>query len=152
MARVISPPGAVEVLADLRDRGYALGVYVRTDEVPHPVGAMYVTYADRLRVRGPMPVPDDLADAIRANKPELMAAAAVADPPVPWVRTLVERYRAGRITLGVLAANLAAFVGLGAAEDGPRIEAVVCAALDDSGSEEGGAMRWPEKEDSTSEV
>ena len=129
MARVISPPGAVEVLADLRDRGYALGVYVRTDEVPHPVGAMYVTYADRLRVRGPMPVPDDLADAIRANKPELMAAAAVADPPVPWVRTLVERYRAGRITLGVLAANLAAFVGLRPACDGPRLMPVICAAL-----------------------
>ena len=62
-------------------------------------------------------------EAIRTNKPELMAAAAV-DRPVPSLRVMVVRYRGGA-PLARLAANLAAFVGLDPARDAARVAALV---------------------------
>jgi hypothetical protein len=137
------------VLAELLERGYTLSVETRVDVHDHKIGPHPVTYADQLVTAGPERVPDHLREAIVADKPLFLAAACVLDPPTPWLRELVRRCRTGavyvsdrrtapvgaggaleyRITPGVLAANIAAFVGLDPIDDAPRIEKVIRSAL-----------------------
>jgi hypothetical protein len=124
-------------LAELLESGYTLSVETRVDVHDHKIGPHPVTYADSLVTAGPERVPDHLREAIVANKPLLLAAACVLDPPTPWLRELVRRCRMSpsgesleyRITPGVLAANIAAFVGLDPIDDAHRIETVLRAAL-----------------------
>ncbi len=124
-------------LAELLERGYTLSVDTRVDVYDHKVGPHPVTYADRLLVDGSARVPDHLREAIVANKTLLLAGACVLNPPTPWLRELVRRCRTApsgecleyRITPGVLAANIAAFVGLDPIDDAHRIETVLRAAL-----------------------
>ena len=133
-------------LAELLESGYTLSVETRVDVHDHKIGPHPVTYADALVTAGPERVPDHLREAIVADKPLFLAAACVLDPPTPWLRELVRRCRTGavyvsdcrtapggaleyRITPGVLAANIAAFVGLDPIDDAPRIEKVIRSAL-----------------------
>ena len=133
-------------LAELLESGYTLSVETRVDVHDHKIGPHPVTYADALVTAGPERVPDHLREAIAANKPLLLAAACVLDPPTPWLRGLVKLCKSGavfasgrtapggepiecRITPGVLAANIAAFVGLDPIYDAHRIETVLRAAL-----------------------
>jgi len=133
-------------LRELLERGYSLSVETRVEVHNHKVGAHPITYAGRLLVTGDASVPDRLREAITANKPLLLAAACVLNPPTPWLRELVRRCRTGavfgsgrtapsgeplecRITPGVLAANVASFVGLDPIDDAHRIEPVVQAAM-----------------------
>ncbi len=137
------------VLAELLERGYTLSVETRVDVYDHKLGPHPVTYADRLLIDLASPderVPDHLREAIVAYKPLLLAAACVLNPPTPWLRELVRRCRTGavyvsdcraaprgaleyRITPSILAANIAAFVGLCPIDDAHRIKPVVRAAL-----------------------
>ncbi len=125
------------VLAELLERGYSLSVETRVAVHDHKIGPHPVTYADCLLIAGDARVPDHLREAIVANKPLLLAAACVLDPPTPWLRELVRRCRTApsgeyleyRITPGVLASNIAPFVGLDPVRDAHRIETVLRAAL-----------------------
>ncbi len=135
---VVAPVTAsteVDLLAELLERGYSLSVETRVDVYNHKVGPHPVTYADRLLVSGDERVPDHLREAIAANKPLLLAAACVLSPPTPWLWELVRRCRTApyRITPGVLAANIAAFVGLDPIDDTHGIEPAVRAALEKEG-------------------
>jgi hypothetical protein len=130
---------AIDVLHDLRDRGYRLTVRTRTETHDHKVGAQAITYADKLQVRGDDPIPEELCEDIAAHRDELLAAACVLDPPVRWILILVERYLSGeeievrrdgyrgpyRVRLAMLAANVASFIGLHPAHDGPRLEPII---------------------------
>ncbi len=124
-------------LAELLERGYSLSVETLVNVHDHKIGPHPVTYADLLIIAGDARVPDHLREAITANKPLLLAAACVLDPPTPWLRQLVRRCRTApsgenleyRITPGVLAANIAAFVGLDPIDDAHRIETVLRVAL-----------------------
>ncbi len=133
-------------LVELLERGYSLSVKTRVHVHDHKVGPHPVTFADRLLVDGPERVPDHLRETIVADKPLFLAAACVLDPPTPWLRGLVKHCKTGvafdsgrtapsgeslecRITPGVLAANIAAFVGLDPIDDAVRIKPVVRAAL-----------------------
>lgn len=111
-------------------RGYRLEVLTRIEETPHPVGVLRTVYGDRLKVSGwPRPIPEDVREAIRENKPLLLAAAAAAEPPTPWVAALMTRYAEGQIDLRTVAANLASFARLDPARDAARIGALARAAL-----------------------
>jgi hypothetical protein len=132
---------AAEVLAALQCRGHRLSVITRVEVHEHKVGTQAVTYADKLHVSTPakLPLTDELRDAIRANRDELLAAACVLAQPVPWLRVLVERYRSGeeqvvrrdgwkgpyRVRLAMVAANVASFMGLHPREDGPRFAPII---------------------------
>ncbi len=135
---------ASEVLAELLQRGYTLTAQTRVETtVRQGVGVHALTVADRLYVEGPEALPDDLRQAVREHRDELLAAACVIRPPVPWLRVLVERYRSGeethvrrqgwqgpyRVRLGMVAANVASFTGLHPGEDGPRLETIIGEAL-----------------------
>jgi hypothetical protein len=135
------------VLAELLQRGYTLSVETRVHVHDHKIGPHPVTYADKLLVDGPERVPDHLREAIVENKPLFLAAACILEPPTPWLVELVRRRKTGaayvsgcrtaasgeplecRITSGVLAANIAPFVGLDPIDDAHSIETVVRAAL-----------------------
>ncbi len=135
MAVVGVEASVVAVLVELLKRGYSLSVETRVEVHDHKVGAHAITYAERLLVTGPERVPDPLRDAIAADKSLLLAAACVLNPPTPWLRELVRRCRTAPsgecleypITTGVLAANIAAFVGLD--PNDAHVEKVVRAAL-----------------------
>jgi hypothetical protein len=116
---------ASEVLAELHRQGYRVAVITRVDVHHHKVGPQPITYAARLWVETPQPLTDDLRGAIRAKRDELLAAACVLSPPVPWIATLVRRYRAGGTPLAMLAANVAAFMQLHPAHDGPGLEPII---------------------------
>ncbi len=135
---------ASEVLAELQRRGYTLSVKTRVEStVRQGVGVHALTVGGRLYVEGPEALPDDLRQAVREHRDELLAAACVIRPPVPWLRVLVERYRSGtethvrregwkgpyRVRLGMVAANVASFIGLPPGEDGPRLEPIIEEAL-----------------------
>ncbi len=135
---------ASEALAELLRRGYTLTVQTRVETtVRQGVGAHTLTVGDRLYVEGPEALPEDLRQAVREHRDELLAAACVIRPPVPWLRVLVERYRSGtethvrrqgwqgpyRVRLGMVAANVASFIGLHPGEDGPRLESIIGEAL-----------------------
>jgi hypothetical protein len=124
-------------LRELLERGYSLSVETRVEVHDHKDGPHPVTYADRLLVVGPERVPDHLREAIAANKPLFLAAACVLNPPTtaPWLRILVDRCAKGavftvsgveyRASTRVLAANVAAFVGLDPIDDAYRVEPIV---------------------------
>ena len=135
---------ASEVLAELLRRGYTLTVQTRVETtVRQGDGVHTLTLADRLYVEGPEVLSDDLRQAVREHRDELLAAACVIRPPVPWLRVLVERHRSGeethvrregwkgpyRVRLGMVAANVASFIGLHPGEDGPRLEPIIEEAL-----------------------
>jgi hypothetical protein len=120
---------ASEVLADLIRRGYTLDVRTRIEVHEHRIGPHPITYADKLLVRGDDPLAPHLREAVRGHRDELLAAACVIRPPAGWLEFLVARYRDGRAPLGMLAANVAAFIGLHPAHDGPRLEAIIEEAL-----------------------
>ena len=135
---------ASEVLAELLRRGYTLTVQTRVETtVRQGVGVHALTVGDRLYVEGPEALPDDLRQAVREHRDELLAAACVIRPPVPWLRVLVERHRSGtethvrrqgwqgpyRVRLGMVAANVASFMGLHPGEDGLRLESIIEEAL-----------------------
>ncbi len=101
----------------------------RVEAHAHKVGVQYVTYADKLLVKGGECLPPDLREAVAEHRAELLAAACVLAPPVPWVAALVENCRAGRARLAMLAANAAAFVGLHPTHDGARLQPVIEEAL-----------------------
>lgn len=132
---VIIVPTVEAALAELLERGYSLSVETRVEVHDHKVGAHPITYADRLLVAGSAPVPDHLRDTIIANKPLLLAAACILDPPTPWLRGLVARCKTGEKQAGcpikpdVLAANIACFVGLDPVADAHKIDPVVQAML-----------------------
>jgi hypothetical protein len=119
---------SVRVLDELMRQGYTVGVKTRVDVYEHKVGPHPVTYAHKLVVR-PAGLPDELREAVREHRDELLAAACVIRPPVPWLAVLVDRYLEGRATLAMLAANLAGFCGLHPAHDGARLEWVVAEVL-----------------------
>ena len=116
---------AVEVLAELQRRGHRVSVITRVDVHEHRLGPQPISYADKLWIRTPQPLTDELRAAIRANRDELLAAACVLDPPVPWLATLVRRYRTGRANRVMLANNVAAFMGLHPGEEGPRLAPII---------------------------
>jgi hypothetical protein len=134
-------PTVAAALVELLERGYTLTVETLVEVHDHKVGAHPITYAGRLIVTGPKRVPDHLREAIVADKPLFLAAACILDPPVPWLRDLAKKCKTGvafvsggegveyRITPDVLAANVAAFVGLSSVDDAARVERVVRAAL-----------------------
>jgi hypothetical protein len=119
----------VELLAELLERGYALSAKTNVRVHDHKVGAHAVTYADELVVAGPEAPPDYLREAMRAYKPELLAAACVMEPPVAWLQVLVRRCSQGRVPVAMLAANVAAFIGLHPAHDRERLEPTIEEAL-----------------------
>ena len=106
-------------------RGYTFGVRTRVVVHDHKVGPQPITYADKLQVLGVEPLPPDLSEAVAAHRDELLAAACVIRPPVSWLAFLVGRYRVGRAPLRMLPANVAAFVGLHPAHDGPRLVPII---------------------------
>ena len=134
---------AADVLAELRRRGYTLAVETKVVDIQTKVGVLYLTVADALLIRGPEAPPEYLREAVRAHKPAIMAAAAVADPPVGWIADLARRYRTGDahaaerngraarypVTLDVIAANVAAFVGLNPVEDAPTLREIIAAEI-----------------------
>lgn len=120
---------AGEVFAKLLARGYTLDVRTRVETHEHKVGAQSITYADKLQVRGDVPLPPDLREAVAEHRNELLAAACMIRPPVGWLEFLVRCYRDGRAPLGMLAANVAAFIGLHPAHDGERLKAIIEEAL-----------------------
>jgi hypothetical protein len=115
------------VLADLREGGYTLSVITRVEIHHHRVGPHPITLADKLWVT-PTP-PEALQEEIRANRDELLAAACVLASPVPWLEVLTRRYQERRAPLVMLAANVAGFMALHPARDGPRLERAIRAAL-----------------------
>ncbi len=102
-------------------------------------GTHAITYADELLLRGGGEPTPELRALVHDHRVELLAAACVMRPPVPWLRVLVDRYRSGyeievrrsgwkgpyRIRLAMVAANVAAFIGLHPAHDGPRLEPII---------------------------
>jgi hypothetical protein len=131
---------AAAVLHELLRRGYTLDVRTRVEVVEYrQYGVQTITYADKLRVLGRERLTPELREAVREHRDELMAAACVLRPPVPWMRTLVARYLSGeaddvrrdgwrdeyRVRLAMVAANVAAFIGLHPAHDGPRLEPII---------------------------
>ena len=128
MAEVLTLRTATEVLRELGRLGYMLEVGTRLEVVQHHVGPHLITYADKLRVK-PVDIPEPLQLAIRAHRDELLAAACLLNPPVRWVAVLTERVLAGDIPAPTLAADIAAFMDLNAAHDGPQLEPIVGAAL-----------------------
>ncbi len=135
---------ASEVRAELLRRGYTLTAQTRVETtVRQGVGVHALTVGDRLYVEGSEALPEDLRQAVREHRDELLAAACVIRPPVPWLRVLVECYRSGtethvrrqgwqgpyRVRLGMVAANVASFIGLHPGEDGPRLEPIIEEAL-----------------------
>jgi hypothetical protein len=70
-----------------------------------------------------------------------MAAVCVKNPPIPWMWTMVSRYLEGsyRVTLEMLAAHVAAFIGLHPAHDGPRLAPIIAEALRGDRGVNGGA-------------
>jgi hypothetical protein len=125
MEATLTTYSAAEVLDELLSRGYSLSVITRVEEVRHKVGAQYITYADKVYVKGPENPPEDLLQAIRANRDALLAAACVLEPPVPWLQLLTRRYSEGAAPLSMLAANVASFMGLHPAHDGARLQPIV---------------------------
>ncbi len=139
MVEAVAPAAPIQVLRGLRERGFRFTVETRTEIHEHKVGAHPVTYADGLTISGPEPLTDEDRAALLADKPIFLAAACVMRPPVPWLRVLVDRYRTGyeievrrsgwkgpyRIRLAMVAANVAAFIGLHPAHDGPRLEPII---------------------------
>ncbi len=135
--------GSVEALRTLLEAGYVLDVRVRVEVSEEHGGAHSVTYADNLLVKGHTALTPELRAVVREYRDELLAAACVIRPPVPWLRVLVDRYRTGyevevrrggwkgpyRIRLAMVAANVAAFLGLHPAHDGPRLEPIIEEAL-----------------------
>ncbi len=135
--------GSVEALRTLLEAGYVLDVRVRVEVSEEHGGTHAVTYADNLLVRGAYPLTPELREIVREHRDELLAAACVIRPPVPWLRVLVDRYRTGyevevrrsgwkgpyRVRLAMVAANVAAFIGLHPAHDGPRLEPIIEEAL-----------------------
>jgi hypothetical protein len=143
-ASTIPQRTAVETLREAMRQGYTLTVRTRTEVAERPgAGTHVVTYADKLQIRGHKPVPPELRSAMVAHRDELLAAACVIRPPVPWVQILVERYLTGseevvrregwkgpyRVRLAMVAANVAAFIGLHPAHDGERLEPIIEEAL-----------------------
>ena len=126
----------IETLTEFLDRGYTLSVRTRVEVNDHKVGAQPITYGDKCTVRGLEAPPEYLREAMRTHKKELLAAACVIAPPVPWVAFLVNRCRAGRAPLAMLAANVAAFIGLHPASDGPRLKPIIEEALARIGTRE----------------
>jgi len=134
---------AVGVLRDLYSRGYRLTVRTRVERRYHRGGAQATTYADKLQIRGDDPLPPDLHKEIALHRDELLAAACVLSPPVAWMGVLVARYRSGetvearrdgwkgpyRVRLGMVAANVASFIGLEPTLDGPHLEEIIGEAL-----------------------
>jgi hypothetical protein len=121
-------------LAELRSRGYTLTLNTKVQVVEVKVGTLYLTVAGTLSVRGSEAPPDYLREAMHRYAPELKAAVAVSNPPVEWLRELVRRYRTGDaytpvgdapVTLDVLCANLASFLGLDPIEDASRLREIV---------------------------
>jgi hypothetical protein len=120
---------AGEALDELLVRGYTLEVQTCIRVHEHKVGAQSITYGDKLLVRGLEPLDHDLRQAVADHRDELLAAACVIRPPVGWLDFLVGRCREGRASIGMLAANVASFIGLHSAQDGPRLEAIIEEAL-----------------------
>jgi hypothetical protein len=132
-----------DVLAMLAEHGYTLSVKTRIETVYHKWGAQAVTYADKLKVIGPEPLPPNLRADVKTHRDELLVVACVLAPPVGWLQVLVERYRTGhedvvhrdgwqgpyRVGLAMLAANVAAFIGQHPAYDGSRYEDLINRAL-----------------------
>ncbi len=139
---ITTVPTVEAALVELIDRGYSLSVETRVEVHEHKVGPHPITYADKLIVAGPERVPDHLRETIIVNKPLFLAAACILNPPTSWLQDLAGRCKTGvvfvttgeehveyRITLEVLAANIAGFVGLNAVEDRDRLEPIVRVAL-----------------------
>jgi hypothetical protein len=128
-ATKVAPVTASEILAEMLERGYSISVRTRREVHEHKVGVHAITYADKLVVRGPEKLPPDVHDAVLVHRDELLAAASVMNPPVGWLEVLIRRHREGRTPLRMLAANVAAFVGLNPAHDGPKLAAIIKEAL-----------------------
>lgn len=142
---MLAPPrtSGVEALHTLLEAGRVLDVQTRVEVGEDHGGAHVVTYGDKLLVRGHGALTPELRVLVRENRDELLAAACVMRPPVPWLRVLVDRYRTGyeievrragwkgpyRIRLAMVAANVATFIGLHPAHDGPRLEPIIEEAL-----------------------
>ena len=126
----------IETLTELQARGYTISVKTRVEVTAHKVGAQAVTYGDKCVVRGPQAPPEHLREAMHAYRKELLAAACVVAPPVPWVAFLVGRCKAGRAPIIMLAANIATFIGLHPAHDVSRLEPIIEEALSLSGARE----------------
>ncbi len=133
----------VEIFNKLLSAGYTIDVRTRVETIEDHGGAHAVTYADKLLIKGPDVLTPELRTAVAEYRDELLAAACVIRPPVSWLRVLIDRYRMGSkvevrrsgwkggysVRLAMLAANIAAFISLHPAHDGPRLEAIIEEAL-----------------------
>jgi hypothetical protein len=122
---------AVETLRKLKCRGYTLAPKTLVVVHHHRLGPHSITYADKLLISGgPGPLDNSLREAVREHQPCLLAAACVQRPPIGWLRTLTDCYRAGKVSLAVLSANVAGFLGrYEKASDGLKFEAIVAEAF-----------------------
>jgi hypothetical protein len=116
---------AADVLAALGEHGYTLSVKTRTEDVEHRAGVQLLTYADRLKVSGPEPLPPKVRADVAAHRDQLLAAACVLEPPIGWMEVMVGRTRAGQLPLKMLSASVAAFMGQHPAHDGERYEEII---------------------------
>jgi hypothetical protein len=140
----------LRVISELSALGYALEVTTRLEVTHHKVGEQMVTYAEQLRVTGVAPVSEEKRAAIKEMRDEIMSAVIVTNPPIPWVWTIVTRYLEGsvvtvrrggwkgpyKVSLAMLSAQVASFMGLDPVRDGRRLRSVIEQALN---REEGAA-------------
>jgi hypothetical protein len=129
----------LRVISELSALGYELEVTTRVEVSRHKVGEQHVNYADKLRVTGVAPVPEEKRAAIKEMRDEIMAAVIVMNPPIPWVWTIVTRYLEGsvvrvrrrgwkgpyKVSLTMLSAQVASFMGLDPVRDGQRLRPVI---------------------------
>jgi hypothetical protein len=117
---------AADTLHALLDRGYVLAPKCRRRLYEHRTGPGETLQAEKLLVSGgPGALDEELRERVRTHQPELLAAACVMATPSDWMAFLVDRYRAGRLPLHTLAANVAGLMGKDPLEDGRRLEVII---------------------------
>lgn len=132
---------ALEVLAGLHALGYEVKLRT-TKRTARVSGHEYqYTVAQALALRGPAEPPEHLRRSAKQHRRELMALVSLEHPTVAWIQSLLRRYhedeevrrRGGGggsgVTVGVVAANLASFVGLSPIDGGAHLRPSIAQGL-----------------------
>jgi hypothetical protein len=130
----VNSAAAIELLGVLDDLDYKLAVKTRVEVHEHRgLGFHSITYADKLLVfGGPGPLDEMLREAVREHQPYLLAAACVREPPIEWLRHVVDGYRGGQLPAQAVSANVASFMGKSPVRDGAEFEPIIVEALNGS--------------------